>query len=229
MNLKQNHNTQSSLSVPSKRNRTRSSLTSWTSNQASYFNTLLPDCSVWKPLANSPDTSTTTVISVREFYCAVVKKMVTKFPFHDLVGSCLGFLNAAERGNLDFNDTLKRFQGPTSQIVAVEEELIDYQVTPANELPKFDTDTIVDTYWVAVSAMTNKIQEKQDFLYQQELPEQCVVYQTPMQIVRESVVCLRRYTLNTGHHWTTQYSWTYSPQTSIQTVPSTSSNQTKTC
>ncbi|XP_052072307.1 uncharacterized protein LOC127710472 [Mytilus californianus] len=100
--------------------------------------------------------------SVRQFYCAVVKKMLTKFPFNDPVVSCLAFLNPAERGNLDFNDTLKivkRFPVlvPSTQFAALEEEFIDYQVTPADELPKFDSDTRVDSYWAAVSAMTNKI------------------------------------------------------------------------
>ncbi|CAG2227250.1 unnamed protein product [Mytilus edulis] len=68
-----------------------------------------------------------------------------KFPFNDPVVSCLAFLNPAERGNLDFNDTLKivkRFPVlvPSTQFAALEEEFIDYQVTSADELPKFDSE-----------------------------------------------------------------------------------------
>lgn len=87
--------------------------------------------------------------------------MVTKFPFNDPVVSCLAFLNPAERDNLDFSDTLKivkRFPVlvPSTKFAALEDEFIDYQVSPVDELPKFDSDTRVDSYWAAVSAMTNK-------------------------------------------------------------------------
>ncbi|CAC5378250.1 unnamed protein product [Mytilus coruscus] len=138
--------------------------------EPSYSNTQLQDGSVWKPVLTalfitgqlSPVISTPTVSLVSQFYCAVLKNMVTKFPFNDQVVSCLALLNPAERGNLDFNDTLKivkRFPVlvPSTQFASFEEEFIDYQVTPADERPKFDTDTKVDSYWAAVLAMTNKI------------------------------------------------------------------------
>ncbi|CAC5399071.1 unnamed protein product [Mytilus coruscus] len=113
-------------------------------------------------------------LSVRQFYCVVVKKMVTKFPFNDPVVLFLAFLNPAERGNLDFNDTLK-----------------------------IDTDTRVDSYWAAVSAMTNKITRTARFLLLTRVTR--AIYFIPNSNADcERVFSMpRRYTQKTGHHWTT--------------------------
>lgn len=100
--------------------------------------------------------------SIRQFYCAVVKKMVAKFPFKDPVVNSLSFLNPEERGDVTFGNVMnivKRFPVlvTETQLSQLEEEFNDYQVTPSSEMPVYTNETNVDTYWSAISEMKNKV------------------------------------------------------------------------
>jgi hypothetical protein len=100
--------------------------------------------------------------SVRKFYQVVAAKMLDKFPFKDPVVNCLKFLNPAMRGELPpslITDLARRFPSlvPKDQLDQLEEEFMEFQITPALELPSFSEGTRPDVFWGEVTAMRNRI------------------------------------------------------------------------
>jgi hypothetical protein len=100
--------------------------------------------------------------SVRKFYEVVTAKMLEKFLFKDPIVNCLKFLNPAMRRELPpstITDLARRFPSlvPKDQWDQLEEEFMDFQITPALELPSFGEGTRPDVFWGEVTAMRNRI------------------------------------------------------------------------
>ena len=101
-------------------------------------------------------------MSVRKSYEAVTSKMSAKFPFKDPVVSGLRFLNPTVRGDLPpstLTDLARRFPSlvPQDQWDQLEEEFLNFQSTPAMDLPSFIEGTRTDVFWGEVLAMKKKI------------------------------------------------------------------------
>ncbi|XP_062569008.1 uncharacterized protein LOC134231101 [Saccostrea cucullata] len=89
--------------------------------------------------------------AVRKFYYAVTSKMLVKFLFKDMVVSNLGFLNPANGGDLPptaLTVLAQRFASlvPQDHWEQRKDKFIDYQTTPAVDLPGFVEDTRTDVY-----------------------------------------------------------------------------------
>ena len=91
--------------------------------------------------------------------------MLAKFPFKDPVVSGLRFLNPTVRGDLP-SSTLTYLAGRFPSLVTqdqwdqLEEEFLNFQITPAMDLPSFTEGTRTDVFWGEVEvvlAMKNKI------------------------------------------------------------------------
>ena len=95
------------------------------------------------------DTTTKFFTHVRKFYQAVVTKILEIFPFHDPTLRSLAFLNPDTRVKVTSDDiiALSRRFTPELSITDVDNEAVEYLVTPRAELPAADTDAPLDNFW----------------------------------------------------------------------------------
>lgn len=116
---------------------------------------------------------------IREFYMAVTKKMLQKFPFHDDALKNMAFLNPEFKEQLVADCVLKlakRFPqilGDTCSLDELQEEFLDYQLTPKEELPPADLGA--DKFWSQMAKVMEPFSNKSRFGLLAKLALACCV------------------------------------------------------
>ena len=93
---------------------------------------------------------------VRLFYTEVTNSIVKKFPFKDTTLQTLGFVNPTLKHKIDSSSLLPIATRlvPSIDQTTLADEVLDYQLSPDDDLPLFQPDTPLDNYWLSVEQLT---------------------------------------------------------------------------
>ncbi|XP_045208611.2 uncharacterized protein LOC123560483 [Mercenaria mercenaria] len=92
--------------------------------------------------------------TVREFYIEVTEKMIKKFPFTDKTLKAIGFVNPDLRDKVESESVvqLSTLFCTDQSIDVLQDEYMDYQLSPSTELPTFKYgETALEDFWFSLA------------------------------------------------------------------------------